>query len=147
MPSLKLGDMTMEYTSKYKYVGETLNEKANLDAHILEIKGKVEAAYQTILTIAGNKQFRNIQMEAIWTMVETCIIHIITYAGETRNPTKKGKPELNRILDKIVKRILLVPTSTPREALYIETGTLDIEHTTMTNRLTVEKDSKQTQTA
>ena len=50
-------------------------------------------------------------------MVEACIIPIITYAGETRNPTNKGKTELNRILDKIIKRILLVPTSTPREAL------------------------------
>ena len=48
--------MTMEYRSKYKYIGETLNEKANLDTHILEIKGKVEAAYQAILAIAGIKQ-------------------------------------------------------------------------------------------
>ena len=72
---------TLEYTNKYKYLGETLNEKANLENHIQEVKGKVEAAYQTILSIAGNKQFKNIQMEAIWTMVEACIIPIITYAG------------------------------------------------------------------
>ena len=72
MPTFKLGDTTLEYTSKYKYLGETLNEKANLETHILEVKGKVEAAYQTILSIAGNKQFRIIQMEAIWTIVEAC---------------------------------------------------------------------------
>ena len=59
------------------------------------------------------------------------VIPIITYAGETRNPTKNEKTEQNRILDKIIKRILLVPTSTPREALYIETGIMDIGHTTM----------------
>ena len=64
---------------------------------------------------------------------------IITYAGKTRNPTNKEKSQLNRILDKIVKRILLVPTSTPREALYIETGILDIEHTTMKNRLNMDE--------
>ena len=30
MPTIKLGEMTLEYTNKYKYLGETLNEKANL---------------------------------------------------------------------------------------------------------------------
>ena len=72
-------------------------------------------------------------------MVEACIILIITYAGETRNLTNKGKTELNRSLDRIIKIILLVPTSTPRDALYIETGIMDIEHTTMKNRLNMDK--------
>ena len=91
MPTIKLGEMTLEYINKYKYLGETLNEKANLETHIQKVKGKVEAAYQTILSIAGSKQFRNTQMEAIKTVVEACIIPIITYAGETRNPIKQGK--------------------------------------------------------
>ena len=30
-------------------------------------------------------------------------------------------------MDNILKRILMVPTSTPREALYIETGMFDVE--------------------
>ena len=91
MPTIKLGEMTLEYTNKYKYLGETLSEKANLETHIQKVKGKGEAAYQTILSIAGSKQFRNTQMEAIRTVVEACIIPIITYAGETRNPIKQGK--------------------------------------------------------
>ena len=35
--------------------------------------------------------------------------------------------KLNQILDKILKRILMTPEATPREALYIETGLLDVE--------------------
>ena len=61
------------------------------------------------------------------------------HAGETRNPTNKEKTELHRILNKIIKIILLGPTSTPPEALHIETGTMDIEHTTMKNRLNRDK--------
>ena len=61
------------------------------------------------------------------------------HAGETRNPTNKEKTELLRILNKIIKIILLGPTSTPPEALHIETGTMDIEHTTMKNRLNRDK--------
>ena len=44
----------------------------------------------------------------------------------------------NTILDKILKRILKVPFSTPREALYIETGLLDPEHVIKKNRISME---------
>ena len=72
-------------------------------------------------------------------MVETCIILIITYAGATRNPTKKQEAVLDRILYTIIKIILMVPLTTPREPLYIETGLIDIKHITMRNRINMEK--------
>ena len=73
--------------------------------HISEIKGKAEAAYQTMLAIAGNNRFHNIQMKAIWKMLETCIIPILTYGGETRTPTKKENKDINNILDFIIEII------------------------------------------
>ena len=48
---------------------------------------------------------------------------------------KKENKATNQILDNILKRNLKVPNSTPREALYIETGILDIEHTKKKLRL------------
>ena len=129
-PTFNLGQVILKYTDKYKYLGELFNSKGNLADHITEVKGKAEAAYQTMLTIAGNKHFHNIQMKTIWKMVETCIIPIITYAGETRTPNKTENKQLNNILDNIIKRILMVPRTTPREVLYIETGLMDIEHIT-----------------
>ena len=47
------------------------------------------------------------------------------------------KKKLNQMLDNIIKRILKTPTSTPREALYIETGLLDIETIDDKNRITM----------
>ena len=55
---LKLGDTTLEYTNKYKYLGETLNHKSNMEDQIKEIRKKTEAAFQTILTVAGDKDFK-----------------------------------------------------------------------------------------
>ena len=95
---------------------------------IKEIKRKAEAAFQTILVIAGDKELRGIQMKTIWKLVEACIKPIITYASETWSPSTKEEAELNSILDKIIKRILITPVSTPREVLYLETKTLDIKH-------------------
>ena len=65
-PEFKLGSMKMEYRDCYKYLGLLLNTKNNLDDHIKSTKGKAEAAYQTILSIAGNNNMKNIEMRTIW---------------------------------------------------------------------------------
>ena len=66
-----------------------VNEKLNLKDQLKQIEGKVEAAYQAMLVIAGDRHFKNIHMETFWKLVSACIIPIITYAGETRKPTKE----------------------------------------------------------
>jgi len=38
----KLGNMDIEETSKYKYLGEMMNKKGNHEDHINMIEGKVE---------------------------------------------------------------------------------------------------------
>ena len=47
-PNFKLGDETIDPTTNYKYLGMTGNRKGNLEAHLNAVKGKVEAALQTI---------------------------------------------------------------------------------------------------
>jgi hypothetical protein len=74
-------------------------------------------------------------MNTIWKLLETCIVPIITYGSETWEPTKKEINSTNQILYSIIKRILKVPTSTPREALYIETGIIDTNHTRIQKRI------------
>ena len=48
---------------------------------------------------------------------------------------KKEMQDWNRILDRIIKRILMLPITTPREIIYMETGLLDIENTIKKNRI------------
>ena len=66
-------------------------------------------------------------METTWKLIDTCIIPIITYGSELWNHNKKETKQIDQVLDNIIKRILMVPTSTPREATYIETGLKDME--------------------
>ena len=133
--SLKIGEKNIEETDKYAYLGEINNRILNLKDHIKHIEGKVEAAYQTLIAVAQDRDFKGIQMECIWKLVSTCIVPIITYASETWEPNKQEMNKLNKILDKIIKRILMTPDSTPRQALYIETGLIDIETMMDRNRL------------
>ena len=65
-PEFTLGDMNLRYTDKYKYLGYIQNNKNNIEDHIKALKGKVENAYQTLLAIAGNKNFNNIEMQTMW---------------------------------------------------------------------------------
>ena len=123
----KLGDMTLEYTENYKYLGEILNKQNNMKDHITNIKGKTEAAYQTIMTITADSRFRDIEMETIWKLIETCIQPTITHGCETWKLTKTETNEINKIQENIIRRILMVPQGTPKETLYIESGLLDID--------------------
>ena len=145
-PKFTLGQMQVVATEKYKYLGEMVNEKLNLKDQVKQIEGKVEAAYQAMLVIAGDCHFKNIHMETFWKLVSACIIPIITYAGETRKPTKEENKKLNQLLDRIIRRILMVPESTPREALYIESGLLDIKTITEKNRIMMGERIKRTET-
>ena len=124
---LKLGDDIIDETENYTYLGEINNKAMNLKDQIKSIEGKVEAAYQTLVAVAEDQNFKTVKMECIWKLVKTCIVPIITYASETWEPTKAEIKKLNQILDRIIKRILMTPEATPREALYIETGLLDVE--------------------
>ena len=136
-----MGDQVLDYTENYKYtyLGEVINDKWNLDSQIKEVKAKTEAAYQTILSIAGDRNFLGMQMEVIWRLFDSCIVPLLTYAAAAWNPRKKDLEELDQIQEGIIKRILMLPVSTPREALYAETGLLDMEHHEMRQRINLKQ--------
>ena len=134
---LMLGNQQIEETDNYTYLGEINNRKMNLSNQIESISGKTEAAYQTLMAVTVDREFKGIKMASIWLLISTCIIPIITYASETWNMSKSERKKLNQELDKIIKRILMTPHSTPREALYMETGLLDVETIVDSKRLNV----------
>ncbi len=63
---------------------------------------------------------------------------ILTHSGEIWDLNKGQREGLNGIIDKIIKRILKVPPRTPREALIMETGLLDLETIIKKNRINME---------
>ena len=133
--AFKLGDLTLEHAENYRYLGYTINPKNNNKCHIKTARGKAEMAYQTILKIMGNKNFRELEMKTAWKLLKCTVVPILTYAGESMNLTKSEETDLNRILDNILKRLLILPQSTPREPIYLELGMMDITTTINKNKL------------
>ena len=108
MPQFKLGNMELEITDKYTYLGLIQNSKNNNDDHINSLKGKVEAAYQKMLALAGDEDFSNIEMKVMWKILESCISPIITYGGEAWESKEADFKKVNTIYENIIKRILKV---------------------------------------
>ena len=75
-----------------------------------------------MMALIGNSNFSMIEMKTIWKVVETCISPIIPYGGEILDMNMNNYKEANNIMDRILKRVLKVPITTPRESIYMETG-------------------------
>ena len=52
-PQFILGQMKLDLTDTYKFLGEMINEKANLKDQMAQLKRKLEVAYQTVLALAA----------------------------------------------------------------------------------------------
>jgi len=131
----RLGDMNLEYCTKYKYLGIIMSNKNNQEEQLKEVRRKVEAAYNTILAIAGSVDLKGVEMKSIWEMVQSCLIPLITYGAEATTPTKKETEMRNGILQNILKRIIMTPKSTPCEPLYMETGLYNAESYIIRNKI------------
>ncbi len=120
--NIMLNGQSLEKTTKYKYLGEIINNKANLKDHIEELKGKVQAAKQKIFTETGNRKFKEMRMQAIWLLIDTTIIPILIYASEGWILIKKEQEDLQKILNPTLREVLKLPDSTPTTILLYETG-------------------------
>ena len=124
---LTLNGQTLEEVEAYKYIGEMINNKGNLSTHIKELEKKVQAATQNIITETGNKEFKGIKMEAVWQLMDSIIIPILTYGAEGCEPSKTELQQLQTIMNKTLKTLLFLPQQTPTSILLQKTGYLPIE--------------------
>ena len=123
---ITLNGQVLDEVNTYKYLGEMINNKGNLEAHIKELDGKILAATQNILTETGNKEFKGMKMEAIWQLTEAIILPIITYGAEGWDPTKREMDQLQVIFNRTLKNLLFLPQQTPTSILLAETGFLPL---------------------
>ena len=124
---ITLNGRILEVVPAYKYLGDMINNKGDLEDQIKVIKGKIHASTQEILAETGNKEFKGMKMRAIWELVETIITPIITYGSESWEPKINEMAQIETIFNKAIKTILQLPDQTPTAILLAETGFLPIE--------------------
>ena len=94
---IKLNGQTLEVDT-YKYLGELIRKKKNMEAHMEATEAKIHAAIQNIITEKDNKELKGLKMQAfwplfdaIWPLFDATIISIMTYGFEGWNLSKKTK--------------------------------------------------------
>jgi hypothetical protein len=53
-PNIKIGQMKLEITNQYKYLGKIIDNRMSLEPDIKQARSRSEGALQTILAIAGD---------------------------------------------------------------------------------------------
>ena len=124
---IRLNNQILEEVTSYKYLGELINNKGNLEDHLTATQSKIRAITGQIIAETGNKEFKGIKMKAIWQLVHATIIPILTYAAEGWNYTKDEIEKTQTIFNEALKTILFLPQGTPTTILLNETGHPAIE--------------------
>lgn len=111
----------------YKYLGETIAQDSSLTPHILNKDNEVKAALSMINAVTSDNVLSGLNLQAIFKIVETCIIPGLLYGAEAWMPSSDELGRLQRTQNTILRRVLGAPPATPITALLIETGTLPVE--------------------
>ena len=102
----KIGDLPIEESNTYKYLGNTINNKGAMHDHINAAKGKYEATTQSILSISKHKYLRKQDMATIMQLHDVCTVPTLLYGSEAWIPTKDETRKIEAINNNILKRMI-----------------------------------------
>ena len=122
-----VGNTKLEQIENYSYLGEIINEKNNMNAHIENKQRRMEAVGRDMANITKDQLLNKIKIGVILELYQECIIPAMLYGAETWQINKKQLNKIEDIQYKCLRRILKTPDSTPKPALKGETGNIYME--------------------
>ena len=123
----RLGELTLQETQSYTYLGEVITPNLKLEAHLKHLQQKLISNTNRILAIASEDALSKIKMETFLHLHSRCLLLSILYNCETWNLTKAQTLKLEKLQLKALRRYLKAPNSTPKLAFYLELGVRPLE--------------------
>ena len=118
----KLGQLTVEETDAYTYLGEKIARSQALAPHINLLEQKMYAHTNRILAAGSSEVLSRIKMETIIELHNRCLVPALLYNCETWTPTKKDEKKIDTLQVKALRKYLKTPKSTPKLAFYADMG-------------------------
>jgi exonuclease III len=118
----KLGHMTLEQTGSYTYLGEKLSQSQALTPHLKLLEQKMHAHTNRILATASSEVLSRIKMRTLLQLHDKCLVPALLYNCETWIMGKNEQKKADTLQIKALRSYLKTPKSTPKMALYAETG-------------------------
>jgi exonuclease III len=118
----KLGHMSLEQTDTYTYLGEKLSQTLALTPHLKLLEQKMYTHTNRILATASSEVLSRIKMRTLLQLHDKCLIPALLYNCETWILGKNEQKKIDTLQFKALRSHLKTPKSTPKMALYAETG-------------------------
>ena len=120
----KLGEMTIEETDKYKYLGDVVTPDGKNKENLQNRMIKSQATSVNINTIASSETLLGIETMVILELHDKICIPGLLNNCESWNLTKKEELELEKIEMKAIKYLFDLPIHTPTAAILFTFGLL-----------------------
>ena len=128
LPDIKINNQEMGSCSQYKYLGDNLNYKNNLDVNLEKREKQAHLDTMEINAISKGMNIPEKDIQVKLKLIEVVIIPKLYYNSETwTNMRKSDISNLDKITLRCLKRLLKLPESTPGFGIYTETGLMSAE--------------------
>ena len=127
-PKLKVHDSDMKVTQSEKYLGDIVNNSGSIQENIEKRKSKGQGIITEIMAIINEIPLGKHRMVVALKLREVMLLNGILYNSEAwHGITKKQIKTLEKIDEELLRRILKIHSKTPKEFLYLETGSTPIK--------------------
>ena len=123
-----LGDIKLDECSEYTHLGEVISQDMSLTKHIIHLHAKAYSILNTIFATATEPALNMMKMATLIELYETCWLRAVLYNAETWGTFGINNPKLEQLQLNALRRILKIPSSTPKAAIYGDLGILPISH-------------------
>ena len=114
----------IQQTKEYKYLGNWINSKGNMDRHLEESEGKIKGMVAEVKRTGNKNKVGVLDLQIQLLLFEKTIMSTILFNLEAWTGIRaKDITRLERMQTNGLKNILGVPRTTPELGIQIETGT------------------------
>ena len=125
----RLGQLILEETERYTYLGEVISSDLQMQAHINYLQQKLIANTNQIFAIGSDESLSRIKMSTYMQLHERCLIPSLLYNAETWTMSKDETRRLEQLQLRTLRTYLKAPRSVPKMAFYLELGLYPVEAT------------------
>ena len=120
----KVGDMIIEETDRYRYLGDVITNDGKNTENIKTRKTKIQATATNVKAMAGSHVLNRIGTSVLLELHDKTIIPCLLNNAETWNLKKSEEEELERIEVQTLKNLFDLPLHTPTAAILFSFGIL-----------------------
>ena len=136
LEDVESGQHCMEKVSEWKYLGDVLNSNAKCDSNIRErVKRGIGAAGQVTQMLSDLCLGKFYFQSAIILRTSLFLSSLISNSESWVNLSPKNVSDLEKIDEQLLRDLLSAQRNTPKEILYLETGSIPVRFVIISRRI------------